>query len=195
MRKTISGPVVKWLSRVEEVKTKVAPPPSSTGYGLYAFTPRPYAYQLPGPVNGHHYPLQVATGSGSDISDTSQAATTSTLPAQTSIVNPSKASTIGAVSSNSSGLNGTVTIPATQTSYPYSYTMAAPPPSRERLDRVAKSYVVHELDQVEGVRRPGWEDTMEAMFGDHVNWGEVKVFTGKNRPLGKLKFPQWRHSG
>ncbi|GAW02746.1 hypothetical protein LENED_004414 [Lentinula edodes] len=31
--------------------------------------------------------------------------------------------------------------------------------------------------------KPSWEETMEAMFGNHVKWGGMKVYTVKNRPL------------
>ncbi|GLB36708.1 putative YL1 nuclear protein [Lyophyllum shimeji] len=62
-----------------------------------------------------------------------------------------------------------------------------PPPPRptERIEKVAKNYVVHELGQEEGVSKPPWSETMGAMFGDHVKWDEVKIYTGKGRPLSR----------
>ncbi|KAI0079073.1 hypothetical protein K474DRAFT_725781 [Panus rudis PR-1116 ss-1] len=33
--------------------------------------------------------------------------------------------------------------------------------------------------------KPTWGETMRALFGDHVNWEEVRVFVGKNRPLSR----------
>jgi vacuolar protein sorting-associated protein 72 len=54
----------------------------------------------------------------------------------------------------------------------------------ERIEKVAKNYVIHEIDQREGIAKPQWKDTMSAMFGDHVKWEELKVLSGKGRPLG-----------
>jgi hypothetical protein len=50
---------------------------------------------------------------------------------------------------------------------------------------VARNYLVHELGQWEGVRRPDWKDTMQCCFGNHVDWSSVKVLAGKARALGK----------
>ncbi|KAF8972581.1 YL1 nuclear protein-domain-containing protein [Flammula alnicola] len=61
-------------------------------------------------------------------------------------------------------------------------------PPREpefRLEAVTKNYVVHELAQEKGTPKPTWAETMQAMFGDHVKWDEVKVFVGKGRPLSR----------
>ncbi len=55
----------------------------------------------------------------------------------------------------------------------------------ERTEKVTKNYVIHELDQHDAVAKPLWKDTMSAMFGDHVKWEELKVFSGKGRPLSK----------
>ena len=53
-----------------------------------------------------------------------------------------------------------------------------------RTENVCKNYVVHELSQ-SIPSKPPWKDTMSAMFGEHVQWDQVKVFTGKGRPLGE----------
>lgn len=55
------------------------------------------------------------------------------------------------------------------------------PPISERIE-VCKNYVIHELDQSENAIRPSWHKTMTAMFGDHANWEEMKVYTTKGRP-------------
>lgn len=62
----------------------------------------------------------------------------------------------------------------------------------ERTEKVAKNFVIHEAGQREGIAKPPWKDTMKAMFGEHVKWEELKVLSGKGRPLGKpaLKFYQ-----
>ncbi|KAN0082575.1 YL1 nuclear domain containing protein [Tylopilus felleus] len=53
-----------------------------------------------------------------------------------------------------------------------------------RSEDVCKNYVIHELSQ-SVPSKPPWIDTMSAMFGDHVKWDEVRVFTGKGRPLSR----------
>jgi hypothetical protein len=67
-------------------------------------------------------------------------------------------------------------------------TPAPPQPKQyveeERIEKVAKNYVIHETDQREGIAKPQWKDTMSAMFGNHVKWEELKVLSGKGRPLG-----------
>ena len=49
--------------------------------------------------------------------------------------------------------------------------------------KVSKNYLVYELDQQEGISKPDWSQTMSTVFGTHVNWDEVKVYSGKHRPL------------
>lgn len=56
------------------------------------------------------------------------------------------------------------------------------PPEPQKV-KVCKNYVVHELEQSENAPRPLWHKTMTAMFGDHANWEEMKVYTTKGRPL------------
>lgn len=58
----------------------------------------------------------------------------------------------------------------------------------ERKEKVSKNYLVHEVDQQEGVDKPSWDDTMTAVFGDHVKWDEVKVYASKHRPLCESLF-------
>ena len=68
---------------------------------------------------------------------------------------------------------------------PPSQGQVSQPPQREVVEKditVCKNYVVHELEQEEGAQRPLWKSTMSAMFGDHVNWEDLKVYTAKGRP-------------
>ncbi|KAJ4485347.1 YL1 nuclear protein-domain-containing protein [Lentinula aciculospora] len=61
-----------------------------------------------------------------------------------------------------------------------------PEPKKYRTEKVLKSYLVHELSQDdEDAPKPTWEETMKAMFGDHVKWGELKVYMAKNRPMAR----------
>ncbi|KAG5337489.1 hypothetical protein C0989_009525 [Termitomyces sp. Mn162] len=62
-----------------------------------------------------------------------------------------------------------------------------PPTPVERIEKVTKNYIVHELAQNNGAPIPPWNETMAAMFGDDVDWGALKVYTGKNRPLSRPK--------
>lgn len=54
-----------------------------------------------------------------------------------------------------------------------------------RTEKVTRNYLVHELDQREEIPKPRWEETMGAVFGDHVKWDEIKVYTSRHRPLGE----------
>jgi hypothetical protein len=42
------------------------------------------------------------------------------------------------------------------------------------IQKVAKTYVVHELGK--GARQPYWSETMEALFGDDVDWEHAKAY-------------------
>ncbi|KAK0228776.1 YL1 nuclear protein-domain-containing protein [Armillaria fumosa] len=66
----------------------------------------------------------------------------------------------------------------------------APPPApvfEERTERVNKNYLVHELAQYEKAPKPSWTESMEVIFGDHVKWEQVKVYSGKARPTSRPK--------
>jgi hypothetical protein len=63
------------------------------------------------------------------------------------------------------------------------------------MGRVTKNYIIHELGQVEGTRKPRWKDTMRAVFGDHVRWETLKVFTGDSRPVCECIMPYNRVRG
>ncbi|KAJ3510445.1 hypothetical protein NLJ89_g4671 [Agrocybe chaxingu] len=76
-----------------------------------------------------------------------------------------------------------MTIPATP--QPAASPPTLPPEPKYRIEMVTKNYLVHELAQQRGAPKPTWTESMQAIFGDHVKWDEVKVFTGKNRPLSR----------
>ncbi|KAG6916920.1 hypothetical protein DXG01_004681 [Tephrocybe rancida] len=63
------------------------------------------------------------------------------------------------------------------------WTPPPPPTPIEKIEKVAKNYVIHELAQNDDAPKPPWDETMTAMFGDEVKWDELKVYVGKNRPL------------
>ncbi|KAJ3755701.1 YL1 nuclear protein-domain-containing protein [Lentinula raphanica] len=80
-------------------------------------------------------------------------------------------------------------------------TPAPPPPSTQhKIEKVSKSYLIHELsnshwddhnthtnrDTLSLKLKPNWDQTMDAMFGDHVKWRELKVYSSmRNRPLAR----------
>jgi hypothetical protein len=72
---------------------------------------------------------------------------------------------------------------------PFIFAPHPPPPPPQpivRKEKVNKNYVVHELGQYDAVPQPNWQETMTAMFGEHVNWGDLKVYVAKGRPLSKF---------
>ncbi|EIW65179.1 uncharacterized protein TRAVEDRAFT_160013 [Trametes versicolor FP-101664 SS1] len=66
---------------------------------------------------------------------------------------------------------------------PQPYVPPPPPQPVFRKEKAAKQYVVHELEQVEKATRPTWSSTMTAMFGDHADWENMRVYTTKGRPF------------
>ena len=74
-----------------------------------------------------------------------------------------------------------------------SYTPGQPPRShlqlhpqapvpRKTAEKQAKNYVELLLNEEQPRERPGWRETMDALFGKHADWDNVKVYIGKNRP-------------
>jgi hypothetical protein len=61
-----------------------------------------------------------------------------------------------------------------------------PCPLKPLTESVSKNYVVHETSQDESATRPPWKDTMAAMFGDHVDWENVKAYVSRGRPMCEL---------
>lgn len=50
--------------------------------------------------------------------------------------------------------------------------------------KASYNYLVYEVDQQPSTPKPNWSQTMHAVFGNHVDWNEVKVYNTRNRPLG-----------
>ncbi|KAJ3974791.1 YL1 nuclear protein-domain-containing protein [Lentinula raphanica] len=72
--------------------------------------------------------------------------------------------------------------------------------TQHKIEKVSKSYLIHELsnshwddhnthtnrDTLSLKLKPNWDQTMDAMFGDHVKWRELKVYSSmRNRPLAR----------
>lgn len=150
VRKALNGPILKWVSRIEDEKVPVEPlrpPQASTSTAI------------PGPSH------LASTNGSAPSTDAPGGFTTfqgySTIP----IISMPPLPPIPNVS------------PAQYLPAP-----VQPPPQAQTV-RVNKNYLVHELDQQQGTPKPSWNDTMETIFGDHVDWPDVKVYSTKNRPL------------
>ncbi|EIN13281.1 hypothetical protein PUNSTDRAFT_139878 [Punctularia strigosozonata HHB-11173 SS5] len=60
-----------------------------------------------------------------------------------------------------------------------------PQPKQHDSERIARNYVIHELGQKDHTPLPMWDETMQAMFGDHVKWKDLKVYVNKGRPFSR----------
>lgn len=156
VRPTIEGPLLRWISKVEEEpKSKISNPPFQSSAG--PSNPNMMAQynrwdQSPGPAQfivNFQEPLR----SQYPQPPTSQSASVDVLD------KPAHDTSGADLSPSPSNLK---------------------PVSKEKVE---KNYVVLETRQSEKAPLPTWKQTMEAMFGDHVRWDELKVYSGKNRPL------------
>ena len=158
VRTSIYGPVLRWISKGEETKVVVGAPQFA----------RP---------NGSLYPPVPAFSNSNvpnSIRSSSSAPTAYPFPGSgTANVQLHMAPVL--TTATSSQLSGQV-----------SYASASQQlQSIELKEKVTKNYVLHELAQYDGVPKPPWADTMESMFGDHVNWEELRVYVGKGRPFSE----------
>jgi hypothetical protein len=187
VRSVVEGPLLRWISKTEEIKVQVpAPQPqvSVAAYGGYNFgfggaSSYPPTFNFPLPAIGTSTAPSIQPQD--TVADQTPTAVTQTYnfsASQTQNPNPSS-----------------LTVPAPTSSNPYmSYLRLAippaipppPPPPIEITQTVEKNYVVHERAQYEGVSKPPWNDTMTAMFGNHVKWDALRVYVGKGRPLGMV---------
>ncbi|TFK38664.1 YL1 nuclear protein-domain-containing protein [Crucibulum laeve] len=156
-RQVVQGPLVRWISRAEDVKVVVeSPVPPAPTPLLPPTTPATLATPVPATT------------------------TTPTTPATTSY-QPSSSSPYTYT------LGKYPTLPHFSPQYAIPQpTVPLPPPEPERTEKQGKNYIIHELTQSDSAsRKPAWKDTMTALFGDHVKWDEVKVHSGKGRPMSR----------
>lgn len=200
IRTAVSGPLIRSISRKEEVKVVVPPPPPPPP-SVVPQAPVPSIYRsIYGPPGSLFTPTTYSYSSGTAVVTT--VASTSTPETQFKITTPATAAQKTPYSAFQHYLDSAsspfqmwppttgqqqsyypnVSQPALQQPTP---TTSAPPEPQYRLETVAKNYVVHELAQQKGTPKPTWTQSMQSMFGDHVKWDEIKVFVGKNRPLCK----------
>ena len=206
----IVGPLIRWVSRREEVKVIIqppapAPPPPPSTTTSTSLPPTSYT-NFAGPAFG--YPYSYAYRPGSTYSDylryhqaysqglyaKSTSGTTDDAQAQSSMSQQVAPAIVQPASTPASSESRVTTVapPSAATVVTQTQLGAIPqsqqPQPIEKLETVAKNYVIHELDQNEGVRKANWTETMKAMFGEHVRWDEVKVYVGKGRPMCTFKF-------
>lgn len=148
VRKSVSGPLLRWTSHVEEEKAPVDP------LMQHKHT------SLPMPL----IPSQIPLINGNAITNNVQGGYSayqgySTIP----IITMPPLPPIPGLSNSASSTR----IPQANTTH------------------VTKNYLVYELGQEEDAPKPTWEMSMETMFGDHVDWSGLKVYTAKNRPTCK----------
>ncbi|KAF9073982.1 YL1 nuclear protein-domain-containing protein [Rhodocollybia butyracea] len=194
----VTGPLLRWVSKAEEVQVEVKEEPQVPA----AHNPSSY---------GQIYPSYPTAGTSSASANTSPARSNpaSHTPASTpflSLAPPSSSSYVSysypkpattPTMHNFSFLPGPTanSLPILALGPPGA---APPPPSlpkstptqlpKFKLEKVTKTYLVHELSQDEDdpdASKPDWESTMEAVFGNHVKWQDVMVYSGKNRPLAR----------
>jgi hypothetical protein len=175
VRATVQGPLLRWVSKVEEIEVvEEAPTPAPTFAGtassIYGTGLSPYQ-GLPWVASTSSTANAMASPAPSQFQSHEQAG--SPFPAWPPF--PSFPQSIP---------QGAPLAPPTLPTQP-----APLPEPRKRTEKVAKNYLFHQLAQYADAPRATWNDTMEAMFGDHVKWDELKVYTSKGRPLCMLFFP------
>jgi hypothetical protein len=174
VRAAVEGPVLRWISRKEQVKVQVTPPtPSPAQYpSQYGFVYNPNQGPSHSGLQTYHSPFRAY------------------VPAPPSTTQAPEVSSPAPQGSASASQPQSST-PSSEPSYYYYpvQPLPQPPPApQERIDDVCKNYVVHELSQDASAVKPPWKDTMSAIFGDEVKWDEVRVFTGKQRPMSMFPF-------
>ena len=163
VRPVIEGRLIRWVSKVEEEIVHLTPPASPTPVPTISHTPHRYTI---GPGQPPHWgPIPTTPGSsfmGSYTGPSSypQPATSLYLYSPPQPHTPSTSN-------------------ATRPLEPL-------PAVFQRKRKEAKNYVVLENAQTERAPRVTWKQTMEGMFGDHVRWEDVRVYSTKNRPMCKF---------
>ena len=162
---------MRWISKTEQMTVRIQPPPPPPSQYTYPYSA---SSQLPA---GYPQPPSFTPSSSSVTGyytpPPQYGAMAATSP-QMTFIHHQYSQSHGTSSSTSA--------------WPQAVTQQPLLPSEpiERIETVARNYVVHENGQDEDATRPLWKETMQAMFGDHVNWEELKVYTGRGRPMRTL---------
>ena len=173
VRPVIEGRLVRWVSKTEEDIIPITPPESlmsgaSTSHGYVTpFRPStPYMTPLYQTDSGPplHWSNFTATPGPS-----SPSAYTSPYP-QPHAFQYSPPPSRSYISSTSSATRPLEPLPTIV----------------HRKQKFAKNYVVLENAQTEKAPRVTWKQTMEGMFGDHVRWEDIRMYSTRNRPMCEL---------
>lgn len=175
VRPVIEGRLLRWVSKVEEEIVPITPPESpmpveSTSHGYVAsfrpstpYAPPPYTI---GPGQPPYWGSFTATPGSSSPGAYGGVSPYPQPPAFSYPRSPSQPH----ISSTSSATRPLEPLPAIM----------------QRKRKIATNYVVLENAQTEKAPRVTWKQTMEGMFGDHVRWEDVRVYSTKNRPMCEL---------
>lgn len=158
MRPVVEGRLIRWVSRVEEEIVHLTPPES----------PMPVA-------STSHIAQRCTIGPGQ-------------LPQWGPILSTPGPSSPGSYTGLSSYPQRSTFLyqPPTPSTSNATRPLEPLPAVLQRKRKVATNYVVLENAQTEKAPQVTWKQTMEGMFGDHVKWEGVKVYSTKNRPMCKL---------
>ncbi|KAF9268752.1 hypothetical protein L218DRAFT_1048558 [Marasmius fiardii PR-910] len=181
IRENISGPLVRFISRGKEVKLQETQAPSPLLSSAPSVGPVGYTYT---------YGFSQTPASGfSTYGQHLSSATTSYYRTETSqsiTIPESMASPL--TCSNLPVLQLAPIAPSAD------YQRGPNKPSAQleqtigqRDVKVTQNFIIHELGQHDKSPKPQWSETMEAIFGDHVKWEDIKVYSGKSRPLSRVR--------
>ncbi|KAI0317910.1 YL1 nuclear protein-domain-containing protein [Amylostereum chailletii] len=161
VRTAVEGPLVRWISRREEVTIPIDPPPSPTKQPSVSVPAR-------APEISNSVAPQSSAGSTCKSCCSPNSCIFMSLVFSWSMNAP---------------ISGLVPPPSIDPLHASSIPPIDPPPPKK--ETVTRNYVIHEASQGDDARKPGYMDTMSALFGDHVKWDELKVYGTKNRPLSR----------
>jgi hypothetical protein len=184
VRTTVEGPLLRVVSKAEKVTVKIQPP-MPPPLPLHSMpTPYPYLYPSSSQASASYSqpPLFVPMPAAGYYGSPPQYSAPPTAFPQMAFVHHQHGQ-LYAPPGSAPGQPA----PVSQQSFP----PPPPPEPIERIETVMKNYVIHENGQDEDATRPLWKDTMTAMFGDHVNWEGLKVYTVKGRPMSKFLYQCW----
>ena len=57
--------------------------------------------------------------------------------------------------------------------------------ARKATEKQTKNYVELLVNEERPQIKPTWREMMNAVFGEHTDWDTVRVYVGKNRPIGE----------
>ncbi|EGO19422.1 hypothetical protein SERLADRAFT_453395 [Serpula lacrymans var. lacrymans S7.9] len=160
IRPHIEGPMLRWVSRAEEIKMIHSPLVTQPNGGSIVTSN-----------------ISVYSSFRAFPTDVSVAAANPTQPlfASADVGNPNTPSACVPASE--------VLVSSPQVSLSVPGGPGSLSTQAERKERICKNYVIHARSQSEITSKPIWRDTMSAMFGDHVKWEDLRVYSGKQRPL------------